>query len=189
MLSVDRTDSPRVLYVSPMDAWAIANWASSSMARFRRGKAADAPLENSTFLAALWAFKASSDGVVASASVQGNTGKLFRIDLDDDAPYGREIHQIGVEPLVGGDGLLLDHGDLIVVQFDPSSPPTLTFVKLNAKAERGKVVERRTDPTLREPSTVARARNFYLVVNADFGASATPFTVSCLPRNDDEDDY
>src|SRR5262249_46125267 len=31
--------------------------------------------------------------------VQTNTRKLFRIDLDDDAPNGREIHQIVVEPL------------------------------------------------------------------------------------------
>jgi hypothetical protein len=52
----------------------------------------------------------------------------------------------------------------------------------------GRVVERRTDPTFREPSTVARARNFYLVVNADFGTSTTPFTVTGLPRNDDDDD-
>jgi len=41
---------------------------------------------------------------------------------------------------------------LIVVTFDPA---TLTFVKLDGKAERGEVVERRTDPTLPEPSTVA----------------------------------
>lgn len=118
--------------------------------------------------------------------VQSNTGKLFRIDLDDDAPYGREIHQIAVEPLVWGDGLLLDRGDLIVVQNGP--PAVVTFVKLNRKADRGTVVERRTDPSLREPSTIARARNFYLVVNADFGTGTTPFTVTGLPRNDDEDD-
>jgi hypothetical protein len=44
------------------------------------------------------------------------------------------------------------------------------------------------DPTFRGPSTVARARNFYLVVNADFGASTMPFTVTGLLRNDDCDD-
>jgi DNA-binding beta-propeller fold protein YncE len=114
---------------------------------------------------------------------QSNTGRLFRIDLDNNAPNGREIHEIAVEPLFS-DGLLLDKGQLIVVTFDPA----LTFVKLDDKLERGEVVERRTDPTLREPSTVARARNFYLVVNADFGTSMTPFTVTGLPRNDDDDD-
>ena len=45
-----------------------------------------------------------------------------------------------------------------------------------------------TDPTLPEPSTVARARNFYLVVNADFTTSTPPFKVTGLPRNDDDDD-
>ena len=74
---------------------------------------------------------------------------------------------------------------MIVVTFDPA---TLTFVKLDGKAERGEVVERRTDPTLPEPSTVARARNFYLVVNADFTTSTPPFKVTGLPRNDDDDD-
>jgi len=35
---------------------------------------------------------------------------------------------------------------------------------------------------------VARARNFYLVVNADFTTSTPPFKVTGLPRNDDDDD-
>jgi Cu-Zn family superoxide dismutase len=115
--------------------------------------------------------------------VASNTGKLFRIDLDDDVPNGREIHEIIVEPLAG-DGLLLDRGQLVVVEF---FPPALTFVKLDDKAERGEVTERRTDPTFKGPSTVARARNFYLVVNPDFETSTPPFTVTRLPRNDDDD--
>jgi hypothetical protein len=41
--------------------------------------------------------------------------------------------------------------------------------------------------SLREPSTVARARNFYLIVNADFTNSVTPFTVTGLPRNHDDE--
>ena len=119
--------------------------------------------------------------------VQSNNGKLFRIDLDDQARYGREIHQIAIEPLVNGDGLLLDGGYLLVVQGGP--PAMVTFVRLNGKTDRGKVVERRTDPSLRESSTIARARNFYLIVNPDFSNLATPFTVTGLPRkNDDEDD-
>jgi len=112
--------------------------------------------------------------------VQSNTGKLFRIDFDDDAVNGRTIEQIAVEPLTGGDGLLLDRGRLIVVQGGP--PPTLTFVKLEGDARRGRVVERRTDPTLRGPSTIARAQQLYLVVNADFATSTKPFTVSGIPR-------
>ena len=117
--------------------------------------------------------------------VQTNNGKLFRIDLEEDAPSGRSIHQVAVEPFVGGDGLLLDGGDLIVVH---GPPAMVSFVRLNGQADRGKVIERRTDPSFREPSTIARARNFYLIVNADFTDSVTPFTVTGLPRNDDDDD-
>lgn len=35
---------------------------------------------------------------------------------------------------------------------------------------------------LRGPSTVDRAKGLYLVVNADFNTSQTPFTVAGLPR-------
>ncbi len=115
--------------------------------------------------------------------VHSDNGKLFRIDLDGSGPYGRTIQQIAVEPLLFGDGLLIDGGDLIVVQ-----PSGLTFVRLNGRADRGRVIERRSDPSLREPSTVARARNFFLVVNADFSTSLTPFTVTALPRNHAEHD-
>ena len=118
--------------------------------------------------------------------MQSNTGKLFRIDLNQDAPRGREIHQIAVEPLVWADGLLIDGAELLVVQ--NGAPATLNFVRLNAQATRGTVVERRTDPSLRESSTIAKARNFYLVVNPDFTGQATPFTVTGLPRNGDDDE-
>jgi len=116
---------------------------------------------------------------------QSNTGKLFRVDFKEGAPFGREIREIAVDP-VYSDGLLLDKGYLIAVTWAPAE--TLAFIKLDGKVERGTVVEHRSDPTLRGPSTVARARNFYLVVNADFATSTTPFTVTGLPRNDDEDD-
>ncbi len=67
-------------------------------------------------------------------------------------------------------------------------PTGLTFVRLNGRADRGRAVERRTHPSLREPSTVARARNFYLIVNADFTNSITPFTVTGLPGNHNDDE-
>ena len=115
--------------------------------------------------------------------VQSNTGHLFRIDLDEGAPDGREIHRIAVDPLNDGDGLLIDGSDLVVVQ-----PAGLTFVRLNFRADRGRVIERRSNPSLREPSTVARGRNWYLIVNADFSSSVTPFTVTGLRRGHEEDD-
>ena len=126
------------------------------------------------------------NGIVARESgtqlivVQSNSGRLFRINFDDDAVNGRTIQQIAVEPLVGGDGMILDRGRLIVVQGGPT--PALTFVHLRGDARRGEVVDRRTDATLRGPSTIARARQLYLVVNADFATSTTPFTVSGIPR-------
>ncbi|HEU4730357.1 MAG TPA: hypothetical protein VFT22_20810 [Kofleriaceae bacterium] len=115
--------------------------------------------------------------------VQSNTGALFRIDL---ARSGRRIEQIAADPLVGGDGMLIDRGQLIVVQ---GAPAQLTFVQLDRRASRGTVVAHVTDPTLRGPSTVARSRDRYLVVNADFATSTTPFTVSGIARGDgDRDD-
>jgi len=122
--------------------------------------------------------------------VQSNTGKLFRVDVghdDEDGamPAAPTITQLALEPLVGGDGLLIDQGRLIVVQGGPV--PTLNFVKLRDDATAGTVVERRTDATLRTPSTVARGGDFYLVVNADFATNTTPFTVSGLPRSHADD--
>ena len=111
--------------------------------------------------------------------VQSNNGKLFRIDLAGGTSSGRDIRQIEVDPLTGGDGLLLDRGRLVVVQ---GSPAGLRFVKLHGDAERGEIEQTLSDPSLRGPSTVARARNVYLVVNADFATSTMPFTVSGLSR-------
>jgi hypothetical protein len=117
--------------------------------------------------------------------VNWGTGKLFRIDLDERAPLGRRIHGIAVEPFLGGDGLLIDRGELLVVH---GPPQTVSFVRLDARARRGRVVERRTDPSLRESSTIARARDFYLLVNPDFSGNRTPFTVTGLPRGCDGDE-
>jgi hypothetical protein len=122
--------------------------------------------------------------------VQSNTGTLFRIDLER---RGRQIRAIDGEPVLGGDGMLLDRGRLVVVQGDPAQ---LTFVQLDRRASRSTVVGHLTDPTLRGPSTVARAGDRWLVVNADFATSTTPFTVSGLARGhgdgdgdgDDDDD-
>ena len=111
--------------------------------------------------------------------VQTNTGKLFRIDLGAGTPTSRRIEQIDAPALPGGDGLLIDRGRLVVVQGDPAA---LRFVKLGGDASRARLVDTRTDPTLRGPSTVARVDKLLLVVNADFATSTTPFTVSGLPR-------
>jgi len=57
-------------------------------------------------------------------------------------------------------------------------------VKLHDSARRGEIKRTRTSALLKGPSTIARARGTYLVVNADFATSTKPFTVAGLPRDD-----
>lgn len=114
--------------------------------------------------------------------VQSSNGALFRIDLERS---GRRIQKIDADPVVGGDGMLLDRGRLVVVQ---GSPAQLTLLRLDHRASHATVVGHLTDPTLRGPSTVARVRDRYLVVNADFATSTAPFTVSGVARPDGGDD-
>lgn len=110
-------------------------------------------------------------------AVQSSTGLLYRITLDKDAPGGRTVTQLAAPPVVGGDGIIWDRGRLIVVAGDP---PTLTFFALKSDLTEGFITSVRTDPALRGPSTVAVAWLRYLVVNADFATSTTPFTVASL---------
>ncbi len=127
------------------------------------------------------------NGIVAKSNkklvvVQSNTGKLFRIKLERHGTAIDEIDEVQGVSVPGGDGMLLDDGKLIVVQGGP--PAQLSFVKLHDSARRGEVKSTRTSPLLKGPSTIARARDTYLVVNADFATSTKPFTVAGLPRND-----
>jgi Cu-Zn family superoxide dismutase len=117
------------------------------------------------------------------------TGQLFRVKVRDGANAQRRIAEVKVKggPFVGGDGLLIDRGRLIVVQGSNSAVPNgangvVNFVKLTHQGRRARLANRLTDPTFRGPSTIAAARKQYLVVNADFGQSRTPFTVSGVPR-------
>jgi sugar lactone lactonase YvrE len=109
------------------------------------------------------------------------TGKLFRVVLTRDGSDARSIKAIrGLGTgLTGGDGMIVDRGRLVVVI---GNPATLNFVKLRHHNLRGRITNVRGDKTLRGPSTVARAQDLYLVVNADFATGTTPFTVSGLAR-------
>jgi sugar lactone lactonase YvrE len=111
--------------------------------------------------------------------VNSASGKLFRIGLGADGSSIRAIDEITGVTVPGGDGLLLDRGRLVVVQ---GSPAQLAFVKLRAGAGRAVLEGTQTSDKLRGPSTVDRADGLYLVVNADFATSHTPFTVAGLPR-------
>ena len=125
------------------------------------------------------------NGIVAKGDrrlivVQSNTGKLFRIRLDADGSALDDIDEVAGVSVPGGDGLLLDRGRLVVVQGGP--PAQLSFVKLRDGARRASVFGTLQSDKLNGPSTVDRARGLYLVVNADFANSATPFTVVGLRR-------
>ena len=115
--------------------------------------------------------------------VDSNTGQLFRVKVGKD---GRRIRELKVKggPFPGGDGLLIDRGRLIVVQGSADGFPNgvVDFIELRHDGRKGSVEERRTDASLQGPSTIARARDQYLVVNPDFATSTPPFTVTALAR-------
>ena len=123
------------------------------------------------------------NGIVAKGGrklvvVDSNSGKLFRIAVRDDRTSAAEIEGATVP---GGDGMLLDRGRLVVVQ--GGAAPQLSFLKLRGGARRATLERVQKSDKLRGPSTVDRARRLYLVVNADFATSRTPFTVAGLPRH------
>jgi sugar lactone lactonase YvrE len=114
--------------------------------------------------------------------VQSNTGKLYRITLGADVAT-RTIEEIEVDggPLTGGDGLLLDRGRLLVVR---GANAVVDVVKLRHHRTEGEVVKEITDDSFTGPSTIARAKNLLLVVNANFAGAETAkeFTVTGLAR-------
>jgi Cu-Zn family superoxide dismutase len=103
---------------------------------------------------------------------------LFRIKIDRHNPSARKITMIDA-PQLAGDGLLIDRGRLLVVT---GSPAAVTLLRLTHHDTHARVTRVLTDPSLRGPSTIARARNRYLVVNADFATNTQPYTVSALFR-------
>ncbi|MFL6100300.1 MAG: SMP-30/gluconolactonase/LRE family protein [Actinomycetales bacterium] len=104
-------------------------------------------------------------------------GKLYRIQFH--VVGGPTISVVDAPALVGGDGMIVDRGQLVVVRGDPAS---LTFLDLNDGRSQASIDRVVTDPALRGPSTVAAAFSRYLVVNADFATSTQPFTVAGLVR-------
>lgn len=112
------------------------------------------------------------------------TGRLFRIVVSPDNE--RRISELVVKggPFPAGDGLLIDRGRLLVVQGSADGFPNgvVNVVKLRHDARRGRLENRLSDPSLQGPSTIARARDEYLVVNPDFATSTPPFTVTGLQR-------
>jgi sugar lactone lactonase YvrE len=119
--------------------------------------------------------KKSSDKLIV---VDSNSGKLFRIDLEDGGDAIDEIDEIKGATTPGGDGMLLDRGKLVVVQGEAAQ---LAYLKLKRGAREAKLVRTQKSDKLGRPSTVDAAKRYLLVVNANFG-SGPPFTVAGLPR-------
>jgi sugar lactone lactonase YvrE len=115
--------------------------------------------------------------------VDSHTGRLFRVKVGRN---GRRIQELQVNggPFPNGDGLLIDRGRLIVVQNSADGFPNgvVDFVGLRHDGRKGSLEQRQTDPSFQDPSTIARARDQYLIVNPDFATNTPPFTVTALAR-------
>jgi sugar lactone lactonase YvrE len=111
-------------------------------------------------------------------SVQTPTGKLFRIDAATGAT--REV-DLGGAVLTNGDGLLLEHGLLSVVQNRSNRIAQFT---LSRDGLRGTLKRTLTDPGFDVPTTIARVRGSLYAVNARFGTTATPETPYTVVRVD-----
>jgi hypothetical protein len=105
---------------------------------------------------------------------------LFRISIDPAKTAARKITKIHA-PQLAGDGLLIDRGRLLVVT---GSPAAVTLLKLSHNDSRARVDKVLRDRSLLGSSTIARADDRYLVVNADFAKNTQPYTVSALARRD-----
>lgn len=142
------------------------------------GLAPEIPFASPFNLNGIVSFKDGRELIV----VHSGLGTLYRIDLSFEAGSvdSRAIAQIDA-PNVNGDGLLVDQGMLIAVV---GGPPTaqLVFLDLSGDHSSATLLGTRTDATFQRPSTIARAKNTYLVVNADFTTNTPPFTLSGLPR-------
>jgi Cu-Zn family superoxide dismutase len=112
--------------------------------------------------------------------VQTNTGALFRI-----ATATKRVVRIQTPTLLtNGDGLLVRGRTLYVVR---NAAGTISKLRLNRRFTRATAAGSITDPTFAFPTTMAQARNRFLVVNAQFdkrgGSPKLPFTVSSLPAD------
>ena len=112
--------------------------------------------------------------------VHSGLGTLYRVDLSfsGGSVDSRSIAQIA-SPTVNADGLLVDQGMVIAVL---GGTAELAFLDLSGDHSSAMLLGTRTDATFQRPSTIARAKNTYLVVNADFTTNTPPFTLSGLPR-------
>jgi sugar lactone lactonase YvrE len=101
--------------------------------------------------------------------VQTNVGKLFTVDRQTGVT--REI--VLNEPVVNGDGILLDGRTLYVVQ---NRDNKVAVVKLDKRLMSGTVTAHLTDPDFDVPTTIDEFGNRLYAVNARFTTPPTPET-------------
>jgi hypothetical protein len=116
------------------------------------------------------------NGIVATRSghllaVQTATGTLFRID---PASGETTAVDLGGYVLEAGDGLLLEHGKLSVVQ---NRLNRIAQFRLSRDLLSGRLVRTLTDPDFDVPTTITRAKGALYAVNARFG-NPTPDTAT-----------
>lgn len=113
--------------------------------------------------------------------VQSNTGQLFRISI-----ASREVApiNIGGETLTNGDDILLEGQKLYVVR---NQQGLIVKLQLANDLLSGSIESSTGDPALAYPTTIARAGQRLLVVNAQFNRRGPdlqpelPFTVANIP--------
>ena len=99
--------------------------------------------------------------------VQSNTGKVFRVNPQT----GRATEIALSEPVVNGDGILLDGRTLYVVQ---NRDNKVAVVRLSRGLASGVVVAHLTDPDFDVPTTIDDHGNKLYAVNARFRATPPP---------------
>jgi Cu-Zn family superoxide dismutase len=128
---------------------------------------------------------ANANGVVANAVnviyVQSNTGRLWKVKRSNEV-----VTEIPVDsgPLTHGDGMIFDHGELLVVRNSLNEIDKLTFSS-NGHAT---VADSFTSPSFKFPTGIAALAQRMLVVNSQMdkkvppATPTLPFTVSAIPR-------
>ncbi|HEX7255543.1 MAG TPA: hypothetical protein VF236_06405 [Gaiellaceae bacterium] len=99
--------------------------------------------------------------------VQSNRGKVFRVDPRS----GRTKEIVLDEPVVNGDGLLLDGRTLYVVQ---NRDNKVAVIRLGRRLESGEVVMHITDPDFDVPTTIDEFGKRLYAVNARFRPTPPP---------------
>lgn len=100
--------------------------------------------------------------------VQSNTGKIFRVERN-----GRTNEIELNQPVVNGDGILLDGRTLYVVQ---NRDNKVAVIRLARRLSSGRVVAHLTDPDFDVPTTIDEFGHRLYAVNARFTTAPTANT-------------